>query len=471
MTRSTVGRWTTCSPTAPSEPGGDRRRDELLDGAWRRLAAMHAAGLAHGAARAGNLLVGRDEPAVIVVVDLSAATTAADPRAKAIDRAELLCSLAALVGADAAMASAVRVLAPEDLDAAAPYLQPLALSAATRARMSKTTLRALREGIAAATGHEPEPLERLVRVRPRTVVMMATSAGAFYILLPQLARVDDSVDALGSANWYWLLGAAAMSATTYVASAVGTIGSVPEPVPFVPTVEMSLASSFVNRVTPANVGGMALNVRYLQKAGVPPAEAVTGVGLNVVAGGIVHLGLLTLFLAWAGRSGSGGFSLPKSSVLLVVIVVVLALLGGVMATRWGRRLVQAHVLPPVRTSLRSIVSLGRSPGRLAALFGGSIGVTMAYVTALACAITAFDGQLSFADVGAVYLGSSLVAAAAPTPGGLGALEAALVAGLTGVGMDPALAVAAVLSYRLVTYWLPIVPGWLCFRWLDRRNYI
>ncbi len=125
----------------------------------------------------------------------------------------------------------------------------------------------------------------------------------------------------------------------------------------------------------------------------------------------------------------------------------------------------------MRTSLRSIVSLGRSPGRLAALFGGSFGVTMAYIIALACAVTAFDGQLSFADVGAVYLGSSLVAAAAPTPGGLGALEAALVAGLTGVGMDPALAVAAVLSYRLVTYWLPIVPGWLCFRWLDRRNYI
>ena len=93
-----------------------------------------------------------------------------------------------------------------------------------------------------------------------------------------------------------------MSATTYVASAVGTVGSVPEPVPFVPTVEMSLASSFVNRVTPANVGGMALNVRYLQKAGVPPAEALTGVGLNVVAGGIVHLGLLSG--SWRGPAAA-----------------------------------------------------------------------------------------------------------------------------------------------------------------------
>ena len=60
----------------------------------------------------------------------------------------------------------------------------------------------------------------------------------------------------------------------------------------------------------------------------------------------------------------------------------------------------------------------------------------------------------------MYLGASIIAAAAPTPGGLGALEAAVVAGLTGVGMESGAAVAAVLSYRLVTYWLPILPGWI-----------
>ena len=238
-----------------------------------------------------------------------------------------------------------------------------------------------------------------------------------------------------------------------------------------PTVEVSLASSFVNRVTPANVGGMALNVRYMQKAGVPPAEAVTGVGLNVVAGGIVHVGLLVVFFAWAGRAGGAGFSVPSSSKLLVAIAVVLAIAGVVMSTRWGRKVVRSHVLPSLRQSVLSIVSLGRSPSRLVALFGGSIGVTLAYIAALACAVAAFDGGLSFAQVGAVYLGASLIAAAAPTPGGLGAMEAALVAGLTGVGMNPAIAVAAVLSYRLLTFWLPILPGWLCLQLLERRNYI
>ena len=69
------------------------------------------------------------------------------------------------------------------------------------------------------------------------------------------------------------------------------------------------------------------------------------------------------------------------------------------------------------------------------------------------------------------MGASLIAAASPTPGGLGAIEAALVAGLTGVGISPGPAVSAVLTYRLATYWLPVLPGWLSWRPLQRRGYV
>jgi undecaprenyl-diphosphatase len=231
------------------------------------------------------------------------------------------------------------------------------------------------------------------------------------------------------------------------------------------------AARFINRATPANVGGMALNVRFMQKAGIPPAQAVTGVGLNSAAGGIIHVGLLFVFLAWAGQGGGQAFKIPASSKLLVIIAVVLALVGIVLATRKGRHLVRTHVFRWLRQSWASLRTLARSPMKLAALFGGSAGVTLAYIASLFAAVLAFDSDLSFAQVGAVYLGSSIIAAAAPTPGGLGAMEAALVAGLTGVGMDSATAVAAVLSYRLLTYWLPILPGWLSFRSLERHNLI
>jgi undecaprenyl-diphosphatase len=121
--------------------------------------------------------------------------------------------------------------------------------------------------------------------------------------------------------------------------------------------------------------------------------------------------------------------------------------------------------------VRGIVVLARSPAKLAALFGGSFVVTLAYISALAAAVAAFHGDIAYAQVGAVYLGASAIAAAAPTPGGLGALEAALVAGLTGVGMSSGAAVAAVLSYRLATYWLPVLPGWASFHGLERRGWI
>jgi glycosyltransferase 2 family protein len=232
-----------------------------------------------------------------------------------------------------------------------------------------------------------------------------------------------------------------------------------------------MASSFVNRVTPANVGGMALNVRYLQKAGVDPAEAVTGVGLNALVGGIVHVLLLIVFFAWAGQDSSQAFKIPASSTVLVIIAVVLALVGIVLATRKGRRLLRTHVLGFLRRSYLSLLSLSKSPAKLAALVGGSAGVTLAYIGALAAAMAAFQVDVTFPQVGAVYLGASIIAAAAPTPGGLGAMEAALVAGFTGVGVDSGIAVAAVLSYRLATYWLPILPGWLSFRHLQQKGLV
>jgi uncharacterized membrane protein YbhN (UPF0104 family) len=216
---------------------------------------------------------------------------------------------------------------------------------------------------------------------------------------------------------------------------------------------------------------MALNLRFLQKAGVAPAEAVTGIGLNVAAGGLAHLVLFIMFVAWAGQSDTNSFHIPSSSTLLVAIAVVLALVGLVVATRRGRRFLRTRVLTFLKQSVHSVVMLAHSPTKILALVGGSFAISIAYICALAAAVVAFDGGVSFAQVGAVYLGASVIAAAAPTPGGLGAMEAALVAGLTGVGMEPSIAVAAVLSYRLLTYWLPVLPGWLSFHYLERRDFI
>jgi undecaprenyl-diphosphatase len=96
-------------------------------------------------------------------------------------------------------------------------------------------------------------------------------------------------------------------------------------------------------------------------------------------------------------------------------------------------------------------------------------VTAGYALALVAAVEAFGGGLPATKIVAVYLGGSALAAVSPTPGGLGALEAALVAGLTGVGAAAGPSVAAVLVYRLVTYWAPVLPGLVLFRRLRARG--
>lgn len=446
----------------------DELGDDLLDAVWDEVATLHAGRLAHRALHARNIIVSDLGP---VLVDFGSAREGAGTTPQAMDRAELLASLAPRAGAEATIASALRVIGPEALASALGYLQPLALSASTRRAISRSGLNQLREEAAAAAGIELPPLERLVRVKPKTVLTIAALTGAFYVILPQLASVDDSFEAMRSANWWWLVLSTVLSMLTYLASAVGLMGGVPEPLPLMPTLLTQMASSFVNRVTPANVGGMALNVRFMQKAGVEPTSAVTGMGLNVLAGGAVHVLLLVVFFAWAGQSGAGSFEIPLGSRALVVIAVVLALLGVVAATRRGRRLVKKHVVGFLRRSWSNLQVLARSPGKLAQLILGSFGVTLGYMCALAAAVAAFNGDITFAEIGAVYLGASMIAAAAPTPGGLGAIEAGLVAGFTGVGLTPGVAVAAVLSYRLVTYWLPILPGWISFQLLERRSLI
>jgi undecaprenyl-diphosphatase len=77
--------------------------------------------------------------------------------------------------------------------------------------------------------------------------------------------------------------------------------------------------------------------------------------------------------------------------------------------------------------------------------------------------------LSGVQVTAVYLGGAAVSGVAPTPGGLGAMEAALVAGLTGLGEASGAAIAAVLGFFLLTFWLPTLPGFFALRHLRREG--
>jgi glycosyltransferase 2 family protein len=445
--------------------------DDLLQRLWAEVHRLHRAGIAHRSLRAANVMIGGD--GLPWLTDFSFSELVATQRQMDLDLAELLASLAIVVGADRAVSSAAAVIGARKLAAAVPLLQPPALSASTRHAIAHQDglLADTRSAAAAASVLNAQPLARLQRVRLRTLLTIAALAGAFYFVLPQLADVGSSWQALRSADWIWLPVIIASSAVTYLASAAALIGAVPGPVRFWPTTLTQAASSFVNRVSPANVGGMALNARFLQKSGVSPGAGVAAVGVNALMGAIAHLILLVIFFTLAGHQLTHAFKLPPASKLLLILAVVAALAGIVLATRRGRRFAKTRLLPGLQSAAASLRMVAASPVKLTLLAGGSALITLAYIAGLAASVQAFGGGAGITEIGAVYLGAAVIAAASPTPGGLGAIEAALVAGLTGIGVPPGPAVSAVLTYRLATYWLPVIPGWAAWRLLQRRDYI
>ena len=452
-------------------PAG-RITDQLAGDLWREVGRLHQARIAHRSLHGTNIMISQN--GCPVLVDFSFAELAATSRQRAIDVAELLTSLAGRIGPDRAAAAAAAAIGADGVATAVPLLQPLALSAGTRRAIKGRDglLKKTRAAAIAASGDDADSgLARLQRVRPRTLLAIAALAGAFYFLLPQIAQVSSSWHALLHVNWAWLPVILALSALTYVASAMALIGSVPGHVPFGPAVLAQGASSFINRVSPANVGGMALNARFLQKSGTSTPASVAAVGVNALAGAIMHVAMIVVFFALAGHDLTKAFKLPSGGKILLILAVILAVIGVVLATRPGRRWTRRQLIPGARSAAGSLRQAAASPVKLGLLFGGSALVTLAYIAALAASVRAFGAGPGLVVIGAVYLGAAALAAAAPTPGGLGAIEAALVAGLTGVGMQPGPAVSAVLLYRLATYWLPVLPGWLCWRSLQHRGYV
>jgi undecaprenyl-diphosphatase len=452
--------------------GNEAFTDELLTDLWTQVAALHRSRISHRELALDNVLVD-SASGTVWLVDMEAGQLAGSELDRGRDVAELLVDLTLLLGPDRAVDSAAAVLGPDEVALSLRRLQPLALSPTIRRRLraDKGTLERLRSTVEDRTGVSDIKLDQIERVSPRTVVMIGAATLAFYALLPQLANVGETVDAFGRARWVWVPAILAASASTFLFATISLLGSLADPIPVPAAARSTVASSFAALVGPATTGRMALAIRFLQRAGIEPADASAATALNSAAGLIMHLLLMLSFFAWTGGADVGGFSLPDSNAVLLVLAVLAAVVAVAMLLGPVRRRVLTPTLTALRQAQRYVVRVMRSPLRIIALLGGSSLITLSYVTALIFSIQAFGGGLSIPQIGASYLGAAAIANLAPTPGGLGALEAAMIAALTGFGLNDAEAVSSVLTFRLATYWLPILPGWLTLLWMQRNDEI
>jgi uncharacterized protein (TIRG00374 family) len=440
--------------------------DEDLRATWQAVARLHAHQVSHRSLTASHLI--RQSRGQVWLLRGESGAVAASDVAQRIDLAELLCTLALLVGPDRAIRTGQAVLGENGLARALPALQPVALSWSTRRAMrrNRDLMVQLRDGLVQSQpGGRVEQIQ-LERIRPRTLVMIVVGTIAGYVLLSQLADVDLPA-LIAQAQWWWLVIALALSLITYIGAAWSLSGFVPERLKLHRTVMAQVAGDFATLVSPPTLGAVAINIRFLQRAGLPAALAAASVGVSQVMAFVVHIALLLIFGVAAGTQADFTFAPPREAVIAVIAVALVAL--GLLAIPAIRRLLTKRLGPTLKEVGPRLTTVAQRPWKLVEGIGGAVLLNLAYIGVLAACIHAFDGQINLALVAVVYLTGATIGQAAPTPGGLGAVEAALAAGLVAAGLDSALAVSAVLLYRLVTFWLPTIPGYWAFTTLTKRG--
>ncbi|XRQ14995.1 lysylphosphatidylglycerol synthase domain-containing protein [Actinomadura welshii] len=442
--------------------------DALLADLWRQFRALQGGRLAHRRLQEEAIAVGADGRAYIT--DLRAGETAAGDLALRLDLAQLLTTLALRVGPERAVRTAASVLGGEALAAAVPLLQRVALSRATRTalRKDRDLLTRIREQIVRLKPETEVAPARLERFGPRTVFSIVALSIAAYIVIPQVASLDLATMA-ATASWHWVLAALGGAALTYLAAAFMLMGFVPERLPLGRTVLAQLAASFVKLVAPAAVGGVAVNTRYLQRSGVRPGLAVASVGASQLVGLVTHILLLILFGFLTGSTTKATQDLAPSRTIVIVVLSLGLLAGLALTVPRVRRVVASRMRAMFSGVLPRLVDVLQTPRKLLTGMGGTLLLTVAFVLCLDASIRAFGGSLPLTTVVVVFLTANAVGSAAPTPGGLGAVEGALTLALTISGLTAETATSAVLLYRLLTLWLPVLPGWGAFTFLQRRE--
>lgn len=501
--------------------------DELLRGAWRQVKALQTRRVAHRRLGGASLMV--DRGGEVFLTNLRGGEIAAGDLVLRIDVAQLLTTLALRVGPERAVSSAAAVLGPDAVAASLPLLQPIAMNQETRATLRQLNkeraerereavlaasrgLRSRREQVAEGETGEQErrdradrrarraekkaieealegareedllsrirhqvllirpeaPVEpaRLERIRARTLVSVIAGAFAAYFLLSQVSEVEPA-KLFAEAEWGWAAVAVAGSMLSYVAAALALSGFVPERLSFRRTVLAQVASSFVKLVAPAAIGGVAINTRYLQRAGIRPGLAVASVGASQLTGLCVHVTLLLSFGYVTGTAKTPSLSSPRTVIAGVLAAAVLLLV--VSAVPQLRKFVATRVRSLFAGVIPRMLDVLQRPVKLLTGISGTLLLTVAFVICLDGCIRAFGGELSLAKVAFIFLAGNALGSAAPTPGGVGAVETTLTLGLVTAGLPKEIATPAVLLFRLLTFWLPVLPGWLSFTYLQRKE--
>ncbi|WP_051653147.1 lysylphosphatidylglycerol synthase transmembrane domain-containing protein [Kitasatospora cheerisanensis] len=461
--------------SAPTD--GNAPTDAELRDALEQLALLQRRRIAHRSLSPQTVLL--DAEGRVHLVGLARGEIAASDLLLRLDVAGMLAVLAVHAGPERAVRAAIEVLGRGPVGAALPLLQPIALARDTRAALArhKELAGELRAEVQRQMPQATAEPVRLERLRPRTLLTGIAGIAVGYALLQFLFSSEvNPVLLVADADPLWLAGAALWAAASYPVATFAFSGFVPEKLSFRSTLAAQVAGSFVKVVAPGGVGGLALNTRYLQCAGIPTAQAMSSIGVSQLFGLVLHMLQLAVFSALvgvdSGGAGAESSSLPSGWVLWLAGAATAVVAVSIAAVPSLRRRAQTLLRPLRAEVLPRLLDLAQQPGRLASGVAGQLLVSMCFVVCLYCCTRAVGQHPGFNAVAVSFLAGNAAGNVVPTPGGIGGVES-LTAGMltTTAGMGSGTAIAAVMLYRLLTFIIPVLPGWAAFSWLKRRRAI
>jgi glycosyltransferase 2 family protein len=446
--------------------------ERLLRLIWEEVARLHAAGISHGRLNTSNVIVVGAGP---LLLDLSAATLGAPQSAIDIDVAEMLVASTVLVGPDRALDAAVAGAGVDAIAGALPFLQRAALTPHVRdlARHHEVALKDLRVAAAAAAGkEEPPEIAPMRRVRPKDLALTVLLIVAAYLLISKLAEIGfrTIADEVSKADPAWVVVALIVAQTALIGSGISVRGAVATPLPLLPCIVLQSAIKFINLTVPSSAGRIGMNLRFLQRMGVPRAEALAAGAVDDLSETFVQLALLLLtlpFVRVAVDTSQFHGTAPDSRLVAAIAVAVVVSVALVLAVPK----LHAKVVPGVRSALAGLWSVARIRRKRLELFGGNVVSELLYALALGATCLAYGVDLNLAQLIFVNTAAAVLSGLIPSPGGIGAAEASLSAGLIAMGVDESTAFAIAITQRLCTFYAPPIWGYFSLRWLSRKGYV
>lgn len=281
--------------------------------------------------------------------------------------------------------------------------------------------------------------------------------------------VHDSAVRLAGADPWWLLAGTVFNILCWVAASVTRQGALPERLPPGPLLASQFAAGAANHVLPAGLGAHAVTLRFLQNQGISIPRATASLALYSLVKPIVKTLLILAFLAAFPGTLRVGQLIPDASTLAVAGLGIVCVLGAAALLVTAVRPLRRPLLGCLNSALTDARLLHTRPVRVLQLWGGAAAFPLLQACVLASVGSALGLQLPWVHVIFAYLAASAAVGAVPAPGGIGPVDAALVFTLVVFGAPMVLATGTVIGFRVITVWLPLLPGALVLSGMVRRK--